>query len=216
MRRTPIGFQEEEDKLLEKMISSGVIEESASDWASPSVLVRKKDGSVRWCIDYRAVNTVTLKDAYPLPNITECLDTLSGSEFFSTLDMASGYWQIEVEENDKPKTAFLTKHGLFQFTRMPFGLCNSPSTFQRAVHHVFRGMTWNRILTYLDDLMIVGKGFEEHLNNLREALDRLRQYNLKLKPKKCNLFQVEVLFLGKLVSRDGIAVNPDSLKAVLE
>jgi len=216
MRRTALGFQEEEDKLLEKMLSSGVVEESNSEWASPSVLVRKKDGSVRWCIDFRAVNSVTIKDAYPLPNITECLDTLSGSEFFSTLDMASGYWQIEVEKKDRHKTAFLTKHGLFEFTRMPFGLCNSPSTFQRAVHHVFRGMNWSKILTYLDDLMVVGKGFEEHMSNLQQTFERLQRFHLKLKPKKCNLFQTQVLFLGKLVSQAGVAVNPESLKVVLE
>jgi hypothetical protein len=208
MRRTPLGFQEEEDKLLQKMVDSGVIEESSSGWASPSVLVRKKDGSVRWCIDFRALNAVTVKDAYPLPNINECLDTLADSQFFSSLDMASGYWQIDLEAQDRPKTAFLTKHGLYQFKRMPFGLCNAPSTFQRAMHVVFRGMTWHQLLTYLDDLMIVGKNFCEHLANLQMTLERLRTYDLKLKPKKCKLFQTEVMFLGRLVSTEGISINP--------
>ena len=216
MRRTPIGFQDEEDKLLKKMLASKVVEESNSAWASPSVLVRKKDGTVRWCIDFRAVNSVTVKDAYPLPNIEECLDTLAGSQFFSTLDMASGYWQIEMEEKDKPKTAFLTKHGLYQFTRMPFGLCNAPSTFQRAMHLVFRGMTWRNILTYLDDLMIVGQDFDDHMNNLKMALDRLRSFDLKLKPKKCNLFQTDVRFLGRMVSREGVSISPENIKAVQE
>jgi hypothetical protein len=214
MRRTPIGFQGEEDKLLEKMLASDVVEPSDSDWASPSVLVRKKDGSVRWCVDFRAVNAVTIKDAYPLPNIGECIDNLSGSEFFSTLDMASGYWQVEVKEEDRPKTAFLTKHGLYQFKRMPFGLCNSPSTFQRVVHSIFRKMSGQQILTYLDDIMILGKGFHDHLQNLAMALDQLRAANLKLKPKKCSLFQVEVLFLGKMVGKNGVSVNPGSIQAV--
>jgi hypothetical protein len=122
------------------MLSAGVVRPSVSEWSSPPVLVRKKDGSVRWCIDYRALNTVTRKDVYPLPLVEECIDTLSGTHFFSTLNMASGYWQIEMAEEDRHKTAFITKYGLFEFTRMGFGLCNAPATFQRAVQLVLRGL----------------------------------------------------------------------------
>lgn len=130
---------------------------SCSAWASPVVLVRKKDGGVRWCVDYRKVNEATQKDAYPLPKIEECLDVLSGSKLFSTLYLPSGYHQFEVNEKDRPKTAFVTKHGLFEYTRMPFGLCNAPSTFQRGMELVLRWLQWDTLLIYLDDVIITGK-----------------------------------------------------------
>ena len=167
---TPIGFEGEEEKHLKMMLKCGVIQLSSSEWASPSVLVCKKDGGLHWCIDYQLLNDVTVKDAYPLPLIEDCLDTLSGCEFFSSLDMASGYWQIVMEESDQSKTAFLTKYGLYKFVHMPFGLCNAPATFQRAMQLVFRGMTWQEILSYLDDLMVVGAGFKGHLRNLCRSL----------------------------------------------
>ena len=137
MRHTPLGFAEEEEKCLKKMLDSGVIQRSNSEWASPSVLIRKKDGSVHWCVDYRALNKVTRKDAYPLPLIEECLDSLSGVKFMSTLDMNSGYYQFLVAAKDWHKTAFLTKLGLFEFCGMAMGLCNAPATFQRAMQLVF-------------------------------------------------------------------------------
>ena len=214
MRRTPLGFAEEEEAHLKKMLDCGVIQPSNSEWASPPVLVRKKDGTVRWCIDYRALNNVTIKDAYPLPLISECLDTLSGTNFFSTLDLASGYWQIELAEGDRQKTAFITKHGLFEHTRMGFGLCNAPSTFQRAMEMVLQGMTWKEVICYLDDVIVVGNCFGHHLNNLREVFARCRKHNMKLKPKKCELFRGKVIFLGKLVTAHGVSVNPANLHVV--
>ena len=137
MCHTPLGFAEEEEKCLKKKLDSGVIQPSNSDWASLSVLIRKKDGSVCWCVDYRALNKVTRKDAYPLPLIEECLDSLSGVKFMSTLDMNSGYYQFLVAAKDWHKTAFLTKLGLFKFRSMAMGLCNAPATFQRAMQLVF-------------------------------------------------------------------------------
>ena len=190
MRRTPLGFQTEEEAHLNKMLACGVIQPSASEWASPPVLVRKKDGGVRWCIDYRALNDDTLKDASPLPLIAEYLDTLGGTMFMSTLDLASGYWQIELEESSRSKTAFLTKHGLFEHTRMGFGLCNAPATFQRAMQLVLQGLTWKEVLAYLDDVIVVGRNFEDHLANLDAVFARFRLHNLKLKPKKCIIFQI--------------------------
>ncbi|XP_061191756.1 uncharacterized protein LOC133199998 [Saccostrea echinata] len=181
---------------------------SSSAWASPVVLVRKKDGGVRWCVDYRKLNEVTQKDAYPLPKIEECLDTLGGSKLFSTLDLMSGYHQFEVLESDRPKTAFITRHGLFEYTRMPFGLCNAPSTFQRGMELVLRGLQWIILLIYLDDVIITGSTFHEHLSNLRKVFLRFRKFGLKLKPKKCSLFQEEVVFLGHVVSKDGVRANP--------
>ena len=170
MRRTPLGFEAEEERHLHSMLNSEVIQPSSSEWSSPPVLVRKKDGGVRWCIDYRALNNVTKKDVFPLPLIEECIDTLSGTEFFSTLDMASGYWQIKLDEADRHKTAFITKYGLFEHTRIGFGLCNAPATFQRAVQLVLRGLTWKDVLAYLDDIIVVGSSFEHHLTNLRKVL----------------------------------------------
>jgi hypothetical protein len=214
MRRTPLGFEAEEEKHLESMLSAGVVQPSMSAWSSPPVLVRKKDGSVRWCIDYRALNNVTCKDVFPLPLIEECIDTLSGVKFFSTLDMASGYWQIELAEEDRHKTAFITKYGLFEHTRMGFGLCNAPATFQCAIQLVLRGLTWKDVLAYLDDVVVVGSSFEHHLKNLRKVFRRFRKHNLKLKPRKCVLFQRQVKYLGKIVSGDGISINPDNVSAV--
>lgn len=152
VRRTPLGFQSEEEKHLQSMLKAGVITPSASEWAAPVVLVRKKDGGVRWCVDYRCLNSLTIKDAYPLPKIEECLDVLGGATMFTTLDLQSGYWQIAVDDKDRQKTAFITKWGLYKYTRMPFGLCNAPSTFQRAMELVLRGLQWETLLIYLDKL----------------------------------------------------------------
>lgn len=142
LRRTPMGFESEEKKHIDQMLEQGIIQPSISEWASSPVLVRKKDGKMRFCIDYRALNKVTTKDAFPIPNIQDCIDTLGGNTFFSSLDMASGYWQVLVDEKDRHKTAFITKHGLYEHIRLPFGLCNSPATFSRAIQQVLRGLTW--------------------------------------------------------------------------
>ena len=195
------------------MLDCEVIQPSNSEWSSPSVLVQKKDGNICWCIDFRAINNVTRKDAYPLPLIKECLDALSDTEYMSTLDMQFGYWQVEVHLEDCHKTAFLTKQGLFEFTCMSFGLCNAPATFQWAVQLVFWGMTWKEILTYLDDLNVIGNGFHDHL---QKSFECLHKYQLKLKPCRCCLFQTEVPFLGWLVSNKMVAVDPNKIKAILE
>ena len=214
LRRKPIGFENEEEDNLKLMLETGVITESSSDWASAPVLVRKKDGSVRYCVDYRSLNKKTVKDLFPLPSISQCLDQLSGNMYFSTLDMASGYWQIKVDPRDRHKPAFITKFGLFEHQKMAFGVCNAPATFQRVMQFVLRGLTWTKLLSYLDDVIILGKDFEDHLSNLETTLTRFRKYNLKLKPKKCSLFQTETLFLGRIVSAEGVAVNPENVQKV--
>ena len=146
VRRVPPHRRGEVRELLDQMLDKGVIEPSASPWASPIVLVQKKDGSTRFCVDYRKVNDVTRKDAYPLPRIDATLDTLHGSQWFSTVDLVSGYWQVEVDQADREKTAFCTTEGLFQFWVMPFGLCNAPATFQRLMDLVLAGLQWRECL----------------------------------------------------------------------
>ena len=187
-RRLPIHQRKEAEDQVKNMLERGVIEKSSSPWAAPVVLVKKKDGSTRFCVDYRKLNELTLKDAYPLPKIDESLDALSGSQWFSTLDLCSGYWQVGVDPQDRPKTAFTTGSGLYQFTVMPFGLCNAPSTFERLMEMTLQGLQWDTCLIYLDDLIIHAKSFEVELSRLQTVFDRLRLAGLKLKPKKCELF----------------------------
>ena len=214
LRRTPQGFEDEEEKYLKDQIESGVVVPSKSPWASPVVLVRKKDNSVRWCIDYRRLNDVTIKDAYPLPRIDMCLESLASAKIFSTCDLQSGYWQIAMNEKDKAKTAFITKYGLFEYTKMPFGVCNGPSTFQRCMELIFRGVQWKTLLIYLDDIIIFSSNFEEHMERLDEVLKRLQNAGLKLKPSKCEFLQDELLFLGHMVGKEGVRPNPKIIESV--
>ena len=210
-RRVPIAFVGEEQKALEKLHRQGTIRPSTSPWASPIVLVKKKNGSTRPCVDYRRLNLLTEKDAFPLPRTSDCLDAVSGARVFSTLDITSAYNQIPVREADVPKTAFVTKYGLYEFTTMPFGLCNAPATFQRVMELALSGLQWNTCLIYLDDVIIFSKTHEEHADKLRSVLERIRAAGLKLKPSKCNLFQEEVTFLGHVISHEGILPNPDNV-----
>ena len=214
VRQIPLHKREEARHLLQDMLAKGVIQPSSSPWASPIVLVPKKDGNVRFCIDYRKVNAVTRRDAYPLPRMDDTLDTLAGAKWFSTLDMVSGYWQVEVADEDKEKTAFCTPDGLYEFNVLPFGLCNGPATFQRLMDLVLSGLQWSSCLVYLDDIIVVGRSFHEHLQNLENVFQRLRSAGLKLKPKKCTFMRKEVLYLGHLVSREGIATDPGKISKV--
>jgi predicted aspartyl protease len=214
MRRTPACFADEEEAHLKKMLNAGVIKESVSEWASAPVLIRKRDKSVRWCIDYRALNNVTIKDTFPLPLVDDCLDTLAGNSWFSKLDANSAYWQVRIKEEDRHKTAFVTKYGLFEHVKMGFGLCNAPATFSRVVNLVLRGLNWKTVLAFLDDILVLGKTFDEHLIYLAEALERFRQYGIKLKPKKCIFFQHQVEFLGRIVSNNKLAMAESDIKVV--
>ena len=174
----------------------------------------KKDGSTHFCVDYRRLNARTEKDAFPLPRIDDSLNSLSGQAWFSTLDLASGYWQVRLSENAKPKTAFATHSGLFQFAVMPFGLCNAPATFERLMSQVMRGLHWKRCLVYIDDILVFGNDFESALHSLELVLNRVAEYGLQLKSTKCNLFTTSVPFLGHIVGRAGLECDPNKLSAV--
>jgi hypothetical protein len=187
-RRLPLAKQMELSEMLDDMQRRGVIEQSDSPWSSPVVLVKKKNGELRFCVDYRKLNNVTKKDCFPLPRRDDTLDTLAGAKWFSTFDLKSGYWQVDVHPDDKGKTAFSTGQGLWQFTVMLFGLCNAPATFERLMETVLRGPIYDSCLVYLDDVIVIGRTFEEHLLNLRKVVQRFREACLKLNPEKCQLF----------------------------
>lgn len=168
------------------------------------VLVRKKDGEVRFCVDYRALNRVTKKDVYPLPRIDETLEALGGALLFTTLDLRAGYWQILIAPEDRDKTAFTTKRGLYRFVRMPFGLANAPSTFQRMMNGVLRGLTWLTYVVYLDDIMVFTRGgIEQHVLELACVFERLAAAGLTLKLKKCKFAAKTMEYLGHQLSCDG-------------
>ena len=214
-RRVPLRIREQVEAQKEKMLANGVIEESSSPWCSPVVLARKRDGSIRFCVDLRAVNSVTRPVAYPLPRIDEALDGLSGAKFFTTLDMTSGYWQVEIAPEDREKTAFSTGKGLHHFRKMAMGLRNAGATFQRLMELVLAGVDARSCLVYLDDVVLFNKTEEGHLRTLEEVFACIRKAGLKLKPQKCFIGKKEVTFLGHQVSREGVRPDPANIEKVL-
>ncbi len=213
-RRLPLHQREIEKEQVEAMLQQNVIEPSDSPWRSSVVLVKKKDGSYRWCVDFRGVNSVTRKDSYPLPNISDTLDSLSGSKWFTTLDLQSGYWQIEMDEESKDKTSFLTNFGTYQFRVMPFGLTNAPATFERLMEQVLKGLQWETCLIYIDDVIVFAKDFSTALERLTTVFDRLRNAGLCLSAKKCHMFQKKVKYLGHVVDESGISTDPDKIESI--
>jgi hypothetical protein len=199
---------------IQRMLQEGLIERSIGPWAAPVVLVRKKNGKLRFCVDYRELNSITTKDAYPLPRIDDMLDSFGKAQWFTSLDLASGYWQVEMEPADRPKTAFITQFGTYQFKVMPFGLCNAPATFQRLMDEVLRGYLWKFVMVYLDDVIIYSDTFEQHLEHLRDIFDRLEEAGLKLNPDKCSFVKEELEFLGHIVSNKGIRTDPAKIQKV--
>jgi hypothetical protein len=209
LRRHPMGHLEIIDDHVEKMLAHGIISPTSSQWASNIVLVRKSNGELRFCIDYRQLNNLTLKDSYPLPRIDSCMDALGGARYFSTLDLRSGYWQVAMDEASAQKAAFVTRKGVWKFNVLPFGLSNAPAISQRLMDLVLAGLTWQICLAFLDDVIVMSATFEQHVERLTLVFDRIRKANLKLHPGKCKLFQEKVKFLGSIVSGEGISPDPE-------
>lgn len=215
--RLPYVHKGELKKQLDKMLSEGIIEPSKSEWSSPVLLVPKKsnsDGERKWrlVIDYRKLNNVIQDDKFPLPNITEVLDSLSGSVYFSHLDLNSSYYQVSLHPNSRKYTAFCS--GQFQMTRMPMGLKTSPSAFSRMMNIAMSGLNHEKCLVYLDDLVIFGKNLFDHNKNLLDVFTRLRTCNLKLNAEKCNFLQKKLLYLGHIVSENGVLPDPEKIKVL--
>ena len=213
-RRIPVQYRAEVEGMINDMLANKVIRPSNSPWASPVVLVKKKDGSLRLCVDYRKLNQVTRKDSFPLPRIDETIESLDKSIWFSTLDLASGYWQVEVHPTDKEKTAFAIPSGLYEFETMPFGLTNAPATFQRLMQTVLKELIPQVCLVYIDDIIIHSRTIDEHFKHLQLVFDRLLAAGLKLKPSKCCFLRSEVKYLGHIIGKNGVRTDPAKIEQV--
>ena len=200
------------------MQEQGVVQPSKSPWASPVVLVKKRDGTHKFCVDYRGLNAVTKPDSFPLPRIEDMLDVLGKAKYFSSIDLASGFWQIRMHPKSQEKTAFITPHGLYEFREMPFGLTNAPAIFQRLMQQVITSLNSESepefVSVYIDDILVFSKTLEEHLLHIQRVIERIVQVGLKLKPTKCRFVQKELEYLGHIVSRDGLKPNPRLVEAV--
>ncbi len=202
-------------ELVEEMLEKDIIEPSASPYAAPVVLIPKKqDPRPRFCVDYRKVNAATHTDAYPLPNIQEILESLAGAVVFTTLDLNSGYWQVQIDKESRGKTAFICPFGLYQFKVMPFGLKNAPATFQRLMELVLRDLQGKTCFVYLDGIIIYSDTFEQHSYDLQAVLDKLREANLTVNMKKSQFFRTSLKFLGHVVSSAGVEVDAEKTVAI--
>ena len=214
-RRIPPHQYEEVRKHLQEMLDIGAICRSTSPWASPVVLVCKKDGSLQFCIDLRRLNNQTIKDAQSLPRIEDSLDCLDGATIFTSLDLQSGYWQVEMTEASKPLTAFTVGPlGFYECVQMPFGLTNAPATFQHLMESCLGEMHLKWCIIYLDDIIVFSKTPEEHIERLRGVFEKLSAAGLRLKLSKCEFFKSQVTYLGHIVSKNGIETDPKKIDAI--
>ena len=207
---------DEMKRQITEMLESGEIQPSVSPSGAPVLFVKKQDGSLRMCIDYRALNKQTIKNKYPLPRIEEMLDRLGKAKYFTKLDLRSGYHQIRVAEEDIYKTAFSTRYGHYEFLVMPFGLTNAPATFQTLMNDIFRPFLDRFVMVYLDDILIYSDSPEEHAEHIRKVLDLLRKNKLYCKESKCEFFKTEVAFLGHVISGEGVKADPRKVQAVVD
>ncbi|CAC5364966.1 Transposon Ty3-G Gag-Pol polyprotein,Transposon Ty3-I Gag-Pol polyprotein,Retrovirus-related Pol polyprotein from transposon 297,Retrovirus-related Pol polyprotein from transposon 17.6 [Mytilus coruscus] len=214
-RKTP-KVRAEQDRQVKELLDNDIIEPSISNWASPVVMCFKKSVEMRMAIDYRKVNSLSIPQTFPLPHMESVFDAIGEvkARYFSCVDLKSGFLQVPLTEESKHKSAFITQTGIYQFKRMPFGLMNSPITFQAMMSHVLRGLNWKFVLVYVDDILIFSRTFKDHLNHLSQVFDRLRHANLKLHPSKCHFAVKEIMFLGHIISREGVKVDPAKTSAV--
>ena len=200
---------------IQEVLDVGAIRPSNSPWASAVVLVQKKDGKLQFCINLQKLNARTIKDAYSLPRIDETMDFLNGAEWFSSLDLKLGYWQVEMEEDSKALTAFTVRSlGFYECTHMPFGLTNTPATFQWLMQSCLGNLHLHYCIIYLDDVIVFSKIPEEHVIRLRAVFEKLKQAGLKLKPSKCEFFRQELTYLGHVVAKEGIQTDPKKVEAI--
>lgn len=216
LRRNAIVENVEISKQVDEMLEKGVIEESESPWASAIVLVKKKNGKMRFCVDFRKLNEVTVEWKYPLPRIDDMIDSMKNRKYFTCLDLASGYWQIEMDPVSKPLTAFRTRDGQYQFKRMPFGLVNSGASFQKLVDVLFSGMKGVDLQVYVDDICVASPSWVEHLKSLDEVFKRIRCAGLVIQHEKCTFGFAETIFLGHRINEQGISPDPSKVKAIQE
>ena len=200
---------------LEELLSKGFIRPSISPWGAPVLFMKKKDGSLRLCIDYRQLNRVTIRNQYPLPRIDDLFDQLQGSRVYSKIDLRLGYHQLRVQESDVPKTAFRTRYGHYEFLVMPFGLTNAPAAFMDLMNRVFQPYLDRFIIVFIDDILVYSGSPEEHLEHLRIVLQTLRERQLYAKLSKCQLWLDRVAFLGHVISVEGVSVDPQKIEAVV-
>jgi hypothetical protein len=201
-------------KQLKKLLEQGFVGPSASPWGSPVLFVEKKDGTKRMCIDYRTLNSMTIKNKYPLPGIEDLLDRLRKAMFFSKIDLMSGYHQMKIREQDIPKTTFTTRYGLYEFVVVSFGLTNAPAYFMNLMNKVFMEESDQFVVVFIDDILIYSEIAEEHEEHLRIVLERLRQRKLYAKFSKCEFWMEKVVFLGHVLSAEGVAVDPSKVESV--
>ena len=213
-RRMPLHYKEDLQEKIDAFLDKQLIEPCHSPYSAPAMLVPKKNGKLRLVIDYRQLNNQTIKSCWPIPSIEEIFDTLEGSAFFSTIDMSWGFYQIPMDEKSQDYTAFSTPFGSFKWLRMPMGLSNSPPTFQSLMEIVLSKLIWKTVVPYLDDCIIFAATPDEHIRRIREVLVRFRAANLKINPLKCEFFRTKVQFLGHVISKDGLQVDPEKIAAV--
>ena len=213
-RRLPLGVEDQVEDMVRDMLETGIIRRSQSPWSFPLVIVRKKNGAIRLCVDYRLLNGVTKRPIYPIPDCKEFFDTLAGSRFFSALDLSQGYHQMPMNEEDKQKTAFTTRSGQYEYNRMPFGLSGAPATFQRVMNVILRAENFEKCVIYLDDVLVFGRTLIEHNERLICVLQRFREACVKLSPSKCQFMKQEVVYLGHIIDQHGVHTDPAKVKKV--